>query len=636
MPNKKNKDAEHIGWVSRSAAIAPQNIDEKNRTISGILTTEEPAIVFDWNRCELIREVLLMEGCELPPDDYLPLLDNHNRYGAVATNIKGSVHNIKVDGSNLRGDLTFSTIAEPELTLAKEGHLRGLSVGYQTYDEYTIVLPPGAKQMFFGNKEIANIFADGLDLFVRTKWTPKEESLTPVGADKNALLGKGVIDEELMKKLQELIAQKAQQTNETENKNSSTITIKKEAEMPGDETQQTPEQILRADLDRRKEIRAIAKQFNGRIADVDSLSEKAQDEGWSIERMNGEIVTRLGKKEQYAPPVSDLDMPKSDLKRYNIWNLVRAEYHGDPSLAGVEIEASNEIEKRMGVAPRGRYIAHDYLKREITIGTGTADKLVATQLMTGNFLDLLYNKMVIGNILNGQMISGVVGNLEFPRKTSSSQGFYIGEGGVATESEINFGSDIMTPKTASGLVKYSRQTALQTTPEMEGIVMNDIINQIKLRSDLAMIQGAGGDIEIMGLLNGNGVRIYDGANFGFDSAVDLETMLEDANVDLDKAIFLTTPLVKGALRKRKIEAGQVAKLWDKDGLISRASFATKQMPANTLSIIDPSEIIVATWGAFEIQINRLQDDGGVKIIPFWSHDLLNRRTIGTVKVPNFS
>jgi hypothetical protein len=60
------------------------------------------------------------------------------------------------------------------------------------------------------------------------------------------------------------------------------------------------------------------------------------------------------------------------------------------------------------------------------------------------------------------------------------------------------------------------------------------------------------------------------------------------------------------------------------------------MPVNTLFLIEPSEVIVGTWGILEIQINRLNDDGGVKVIPFWSHDIINRRSVASVKTTAFS
>jgi len=254
-----------------------------------------------------------------------------------------------------------------------------------------------------------------------------------------------------------------------------------------------------------------------------------------------------------------------------------------------------------------------------------------------SFMDMLYNKMVFGKFLNVKNIGGLVGNLQFGNKTAASTGYYIGESDVPTESDLTFGSQTMSPKTVSALVQYSRQTALQTAPSMEGIVLADVLNAIKLRADLSMIQGAGGGTELLGLLFGTGVQTYDGSNFNFDSAVDMETLLEDANVDLDSAKWLTTPLVKGALRKRKIEAGQTDKLWKANQLIERDAYATKQMPVNVLCLVDPTEIIVGTWGTLDLQVNRWQDDGGVKVIPFWSHDMINRKTIGTVKTsPVFS
>ena len=41
---------------------APSSLNEEARTVDAVMTTEAPAKVFDWERWEIVDEVLLMDG----------------------------------------------------------------------------------------------------------------------------------------------------------------------------------------------------------------------------------------------------------------------------------------------------------------------------------------------------------------------------------------------------------------------------------------------------------------------------------------------------------------------------------------------------------------------------------------------
>ncbi|MFA7360778.1 MAG: phage major capsid protein [Candidatus Kapaibacterium sp.] len=609
--------------------------DEATResTIETVIATETPAIVIDWERSNwdrmyLMREILVIntESVVIPSIGQVPFLDSHRTWEG-SDSVKGSIRNIRIENGQVVGTTVISSTEEKLAKKIEERHLTNVSAGYGCSGEFSFRLNKDETANVSG-RIFKNEFTDGLPLMIRTKWELAEGSSVIWGADENAQHRSEPTFEELQQKLAD------QQTEINELKTRTQIKSKENSTMAD---LKTPEEILKDEAARRKEIRETAKRFVGRISDIETLQNDAEDKGWTVEQFNGEIVSRMSNGEQFSTPPTDLDLSAKDKKRYNIWNLVRSVHEKNPDLAGLEREASAAIAKRLGVTPNGFYVDYGYQKREITIGVGSADQLVATELQASSFLDLLYNKMVFGKFLNVKNISGLVGNLQFPNKTAGSTGYYIGESAAGTESNITFGSQTMSPKTVSALVQYSRQTALQTTPAMEGLVIADVVNALRLRADLSMIQGQGTSDELLGLLYGDGVQTYDGSEFSFDSAVDMETLLDDVNVDMDAAKWLTTPLVKGALRKRKIEAGQTDKLWKNNQLIERDAYATKQMPTNVICLVDPSEIIVGTWGVLDIQINRLNDDGGVKIIPFWSHDMINRRAAGTVKTsPVFS
>lgn len=160
--------------------------DENERSIRGVLATELPAIVFDWYKWRAIREVLLIDGMDVP--EKMPLLDAHSRW--EVSNIKGSVTNAtKVNDSKLgtiyEADNIFSSTAEKEFTLAKEGHLTSTSIGYFIYPEKTVEIEYGQEKSVNG-KTYKNDYKDKLPLVIRLKSTVFENSLVPIGADKAA------------------------------------------------------------------------------------------------------------------------------------------------------------------------------------------------------------------------------------------------------------------------------------------------------------------------------------------------------------------------------------------------------------------------------------------------------------------
>ena len=154
-------------------ADGPTTLDEKSRSVEVVLSTENPATVYDYDRGR-ISEVLLMDGAQLPESRQLVLLDAHSRY--ETQDVIGSVREIRVEGGKMVGRAFFSTAPEAESawTKTREGHLTDYSVGYRV-DE-SVWIPEGQTSTISGRT-----FSGPLQ--VSTKWTPRELSAVPIGAD---------------------------------------------------------------------------------------------------------------------------------------------------------------------------------------------------------------------------------------------------------------------------------------------------------------------------------------------------------------------------------------------------------------------------------------------------------------------
>lgn len=164
--------------VERSEDGGPLSLDEASRSVSVVAATENPVEIFDYERWEVITEVLLMSGCMLPPSRQIPLFDTHNRFEGTKS-VLGSARDLEIQGDRLMSRAHFSTVPEAEgpYIKVKERHLTDFSIGYRVLRATWV--PAG---------ETASIEGRSFKgpMRVATKWKPRELSVCPIGADEMA------------------------------------------------------------------------------------------------------------------------------------------------------------------------------------------------------------------------------------------------------------------------------------------------------------------------------------------------------------------------------------------------------------------------------------------------------------------
>jgi hypothetical protein len=163
--------------VRLSSDGKPATLDSKARSVDVIVATEQLAEVFDYERWEVINEVLLMSGAEVPGNRQVPLLDTH--YRGDTSSVLGSVRELGPVNGDLIGRAFFSEVNEAQSPFKKvsEGHLTDFSVGYRVQKSEWI--PEGESAMIDGRN------FDG-PVKVVSSWKIKEVSIVPIGADEQA------------------------------------------------------------------------------------------------------------------------------------------------------------------------------------------------------------------------------------------------------------------------------------------------------------------------------------------------------------------------------------------------------------------------------------------------------------------
>lgn len=328
----------------------PSTLNAEARTLDAVMATETPSRVVDWERFEVVDEVLLMEGATYPGQ--VPLLNAHSRYSVE--DVLGSVSNIRVDGSTLVGTVEFSTVPEAEnaLTKVREGHLTDFSIGYTVQE--SVWIPEGQKQIVSGRE-----FSGPVK--VSTHFSISELSICPIGADKLAKARAAANlnhQEEVMPEKEKGRSPATEPTPETPEINLDELRSSLSAEA---------EAKIAANNQRSAELLAMGRRF-----DCLELAEKAIADGTSVLEFNAVVLEHVAAKRklpeqqvgfQAEMGISDKDKFRSAATDAVLVRAGRAEEGND--LAGLTLrELARECLVRAGQRPPMH--AMDMLGRALT------------------------------------------------------------------------------------------------------------------------------------------------------------------------------------------------------------------------------------------------------------------------------
>lgn len=155
----------------------PSTLNEDERSVEITLATENPSLVFDFNRYEIVNEVLVIAGAQLPKSRQIPMLDVHSRFSNE--NVLGSIRDLKKQGAELTGRAVFSAAESVNevWTKIREGHLTDFSAGYRPVESKWV----DEKEKY----EYRGVTYEG-PVLVTKKWRIREGSVVPIGADEFA------------------------------------------------------------------------------------------------------------------------------------------------------------------------------------------------------------------------------------------------------------------------------------------------------------------------------------------------------------------------------------------------------------------------------------------------------------------
>ncbi len=262
-------------------------------------------------------------------------------------------------------------------------------------------------------------------------------------------------------------------------------------------------------------------------------------------------------------------------------------------------------------------------KNKVTAGT-QGQRTIETESI--DFVSLLRERLMLTQ-LGARFASGLVGNIPLNRQT---EGFVFGwaatENAEAGKSSADYDGKTLSPKRGTGYMDVSNQWLIQSSPEIEQALVNDILTGTQVGIEKAAINGSGADGEPEGLLNTSGILSAfaggaednsanaDGAAQAWDDWVNLEKLIQVNNADMGTLGYATTPKVKAQARLSKIDEGSGIFIWDKlmaeDARIGVGNIVpddlTKGTNEDNLSALiygNWNDLWVGMWSGIELMVN---------------------------------
>lgn len=480
------------------------------------------------------------------------------------------------------------------------------------------------------------------DTYRVTDWEPFEVSLVSVPADASVGVGRSAGESPTTEKI----------TMSTEATPAAVPAAVDEAKIRAEAGRSAVEQERKRVADIHAAADAL-QQHQG----IHELGERAVREGWAEDQFRAEalkaIASKPGRKETVEVGMSD--------REANSYSFLRALHAlANPSdmtarkAAAFEFEASEAAAAKERREVKGLLVPYDVLKRSVahglqlradnlTVGTATAGgNLVATDLLSANFIDLLRNAMVISR-MGAQYLTGLVGNVAIPKQTGGGTFYWLAESGSVTASGQTFGQVALSPKTGAAKTQISRKLLQQSSIDVEAFVRGDLAKIVGLGIQSAAING-GGSNEPTGILSTSGIGSVAGGTNGaapsWANVVDLETKVAVANADVGTLGYLTNAAVRGKLKGTQKfttnpggdsiwTAGDTPLNGYQAGVTNAVpSNGTKGTGTDLSSIIfgNFADLIIGMWGGLELQVDPFSagDTGSVIVRAFQDVDVAVR------------
>jgi HK97 family phage major capsid protein len=373
---------------------------------------------------------------------------------------------------------------------------------------------------------------------------------------------------------------------------------------------------------------------------TDAVAARAALDAMIVDKQEADLVAarKAAEAKPVAPEMKErgkIDAPAVVINkehRYSVMNVIR-KLSGMKADCGLEMELSDELANQRGTSAKGIIIPHVALaKRDFTV-SGTSSASVSTDLLAGEFIDLLRTRSILG-AAGVRFLTGLSGNVAIPKMTAGATGYWVSEGGDITESQPTLGQVTGTPHTCGVMTDISRRLILQSTPAAEMLVRDEIVERIIRTIQVATFAGTGSDGQPSAITTATGINNPTIATAGTPTYTEILSFLADIEADsatADDMKWIMTSEVWAKLAATFTNATygeQALANWASKTMIGYPYLLTEDVPANSLWFGNWATVNIGVWGnGIDINVDdkTLSSSGGVRIVGLQDVDVMVRQ-----------
>ncbi|WP_158576708.1 phage major capsid protein [Parabacteroides sp. AM08-6] len=337
------------------------------------------------------------------------------------------------------------------------------------------------------------------------------------------------------------------------------------------------------------------------------------------------------------------DDVKETARKFSFAKFFR-ELSSKEGLTGVELEMSQLAKQeceRSGIALKGTGIPVCVLNYSrafagMTAGTQTdGGYTIATSL---RYQEELRKRLVLASA-GAQYVGGLTGNITIIDGKHITAN-WEGENTTASDVKKTFTTRELKPKRLAVNVPISKQLIIQSSWDVEQMIISDILNAHAEALETAAINGSG-EGQPTGILNTSGIgSVVIGENGGavtFGKMVDLETAISIRNADLGSLAYLTNSKVRGALKQTLRSQGGSGYIWENGEVNGYKAYASNIIPSdikkgtgtnlNAALFANFNDLLICQWGGLDVISDpyTLKKEGAIEITMNAYHDVFVRR-----------
>ena len=277
--------------------------------------------------------------------------------------------------------------------------------------------------------------------------------------------------------------------------------------------------------------------------------------------------------------------------RVSLLRLLQAQTE-QRALTGAEAEFHTEAERRTGRKAQGVFMPMSALETRVNL-TSTSGDLRPTDHRGDQFIGPLRNSLMARR-LGVRVLAGLSGNVSIPKQATETSVGWVAENGAVSDTGITTDPVTLTPKHAGGVTEMSRQLIMQSSPDVERLLRDDLAFQLAKAIDSALIVG-GGSNEPTGVLSTGGIGTANLATLSWANVLGMVKTLEEANTLSASTAWLGSPAVKVKLASTLKASGIAGYLLENGRMAELPAYFTNQVPINTTPTPDTLRLILGDW-----------------------------------------